>query len=89
MKIPLDPEQVPEWYDLGLRMVSISHYGTSAYCHGTGMVGGGAVPDQGCARAACGTSASAIETINTVTRSIFLSPGCEFGDRSHGVGGES
>ena len=30
----LDPNQVPEWYDLGLRMVSISHYGTSAYSHG-------------------------------------------------------
>lgn len=36
----LDPEQVAEWYDLGLRMVSISHYGTSAYCHGTGTEGG-------------------------------------------------
>jgi len=36
----LDPDQVPEWYDLGLRMVSISHYGTSAYSHGTGTEGG-------------------------------------------------
>ena len=36
----LDPNQVPEWYDLGLRMVSISHYGTSAYSHGTGTEGG-------------------------------------------------
>ena len=36
----LDPAQVPEWYDLGLRMVSISHYGTSAYSHGTGTEGG-------------------------------------------------
>ena len=36
----LDPDQVAEWYDLGLRMVSISHYGTSAYCHGTGTEGG-------------------------------------------------
>ena len=36
----LDPDQVPEWHDLGLRMVSISHYGTSAYCHGTGTEGG-------------------------------------------------
>lgn len=36
----LDPEQVEEWYDLGLRMVSISHYGTSSYCHGTGTEGG-------------------------------------------------
>ncbi|MDA0745265.1 MAG: membrane dipeptidase [bacterium] len=36
----LDPDQVPEWYDLGLRMVSISHYGVSSYCHGTGTEGG-------------------------------------------------
>ncbi|MDP6779019.1 MAG: membrane dipeptidase [Candidatus Latescibacteria bacterium] len=36
----LGPDQVPEWYDLGLRMVSISHYGTSAYSHGTGTEGG-------------------------------------------------
>lgn len=36
----LDPEQVPFWYELGLRIVSISHYGTSSYCHGTGTEGG-------------------------------------------------
>jgi membrane dipeptidase len=36
----LDPDQVPEWYDMGLRIVSISHYGTSSYCHGTGTEGG-------------------------------------------------
>ena len=36
----LDPEQVPYWYDLGLRLVSISHYGVSSYCHGTGTEGG-------------------------------------------------
>ena len=36
----LDPSQVPEWYDLGLRIVSISHYGVSSYCHGTGTEGG-------------------------------------------------
>ena len=36
----LDPEQVPEWYALGLRMVSISHYGTSTYSNGTGTEGG-------------------------------------------------
>ncbi len=36
----MDPGQVPEWYDLGLRMASISHYGTSAYSHGTGTEGG-------------------------------------------------
>ena len=36
----LGPDQVPEWYELGLRMVSISHYGTSTYSHGTGTEGG-------------------------------------------------
>ena len=36
----LDPGQVPEWHDLGLRMASIAHYGTSAYSHGTGTEGG-------------------------------------------------
>jgi membrane dipeptidase len=36
----LNPEQASEWYELGLRMASISHYGTSAYSHGTGTEGG-------------------------------------------------
>lgn len=36
----LDPDQVPEWYDLGLRLVSLSHYGISSYSHGTGTEGG-------------------------------------------------
>lgn len=36
----LGPEQVPEWHRAGLRMVSISHYGTSSYAHGTGTEGG-------------------------------------------------
>lgn len=36
----LGPDNVQEWHDLGLRVVSISHYGTSAYSHGTGTEGG-------------------------------------------------
>jgi membrane dipeptidase len=36
----LDPDQVPEWHSLGLRMVSLSHYGTSTYSHGTATEGG-------------------------------------------------
>jgi membrane dipeptidase len=36
----LSPDQVPEWHGLGLRMVSISHYGVSTYSHGTGTEGG-------------------------------------------------
>ena len=30
------PEQVHEWYENGLRVVSLSHYGVSRYSHGTG-----------------------------------------------------
>jgi membrane dipeptidase len=36
----LDPDNVEEWRQRGLRLVSISHYGTGAYCHGTGTEGG-------------------------------------------------
>jgi membrane dipeptidase len=36
----MDPGQVEEWRKLGLRMASISHYGTGAYAHGTGTQGG-------------------------------------------------
>jgi len=36
----ISPDQVGEWWDDGLRMVSLCHYGVSAYSHGTGMPGG-------------------------------------------------
>ena len=36
----LGPDQVSEWRELGLRLVSISHYGTSTYSHGTGTESG-------------------------------------------------
>ncbi len=36
----LGPDQVEEWRDLGLRMVSLSHYGSGHYAHGTGTEGG-------------------------------------------------
>ena len=39
------PEQVHEWWGDGLRVVSLSHYGVSAYSHGTGTgVSGGLFP---------------------------------------------
>jgi len=39
------PEQVHEWWQSGLRVVSLSHYGVSAYSHGTGTgVSGGLFP---------------------------------------------
>ena len=34
------PEQVHSWYADGLRQISLSHYGVSAYAHGTGTEGG-------------------------------------------------
>lgn len=36
----LDPSQVQEWYDAGLRIVGPAHYGPNEYCHGTGCEGG-------------------------------------------------
>ncbi|MBI2503295.1 MAG: membrane dipeptidase, partial [Candidatus Latescibacteria bacterium] len=36
----LGPDNVQEWHDLGLRVVSISHYGVSTYAHGTSTEGG-------------------------------------------------
>jgi membrane dipeptidase len=36
----VDPEQVTSWWDDGLRVVSLSHYGFSAYAHGHDMEGG-------------------------------------------------
>jgi membrane dipeptidase len=34
------PEQVHEWWQVGLRVVSLSHYGVSTYSHGTSTHGG-------------------------------------------------
>lgn len=36
----VSPEQAEEWWDDGLRVVGLSHYGLSAYAHGTGGSGG-------------------------------------------------
>jgi membrane dipeptidase len=36
----LSPEQVEEWYQLGLRIIGPAHYGVSPYAHGTGTEGG-------------------------------------------------
>ncbi len=41
----LSPGQVSEWYEDGLRVVSLTHYGVSAYAHGTGTgTSGGLFP---------------------------------------------
>ena len=32
----LDPRHVHDWWNDGVRVVSLSHYGVSTYCHGTG-----------------------------------------------------
>ena len=36
----VSPEQVPEWWEEGLRIVSLCHYGVSSYSHGTQATGG-------------------------------------------------
>jgi membrane dipeptidase len=36
----LSPEQVDEWWEDGLRVVGLAHYGVSAYAHGTATPGG-------------------------------------------------
>lgn len=36
----LSPDHVSRWWDRGLRVVSLSHYGRSTYAHGTGTEGG-------------------------------------------------
>ncbi|MBT5534191.1 peptidase M19 [Candidatus Poribacteria bacterium] len=36
----VSPDQVGSWWDDGLRVVGLSHYGVSAYAHGTGTEGG-------------------------------------------------
>jgi len=34
------PEQVADWWEDGLRVISLTHYGVSSYAHGTGTAGG-------------------------------------------------
>lgn len=36
----LRPDQVEEWWNLGLRIIGPAHYGLSPYAHGTGTLGG-------------------------------------------------
>ncbi len=36
----LYPEQIPHWYELGLRILGPAHYGENPYCFGTGSTGG-------------------------------------------------
>ena len=39
------PQQVHEWFEAGLRVISLSHYGVSRYSHGTGTgTNGGLMP---------------------------------------------
>ena len=41
----LQVDQVHQWWDRGLRVMSLSHYGMSTYCHGTGTgISGGLLP---------------------------------------------
>jgi membrane dipeptidase len=36
----VSPDQIPEWFAAGLRIVGPTHYGVSTYAHGTGTEGG-------------------------------------------------
>lgn len=36
----VSPSQVPQWWEDGLRVVGMAHYGPSAYAHGTASTGG-------------------------------------------------
>ncbi len=36
----LDPEQIGDWFNAGLRLLGPAHYGPSPYCFGTGSEGG-------------------------------------------------
>jgi len=36
----MNPEQLKSWWEDGLRVVSLSHYGVNTYAHGTGTKGG-------------------------------------------------
>lgn len=36
----LSPDHTEDWYQAGLRVVGLAHYGPSAYAHGTGCEGG-------------------------------------------------
>jgi membrane dipeptidase len=36
----LEPDQVAEWWEAGLRIIGPAHYGPSPYAHGTGTEGG-------------------------------------------------
>ena len=44
------PDQVHEWWDDGVRVVSLTHYGPSTYAWGTGTEGGLKEPPQACSR---------------------------------------
>ena len=50
------PDQVHEWFESGVRVVSLTHYGPSTYAHGTGSEGGLFAPARGLLRemSACG-----------------------------------
>lgn len=40
----LDPEDAERWWELGLRVVGLAHYGAGVYAHGTGSTSGGLTP---------------------------------------------
>jgi membrane dipeptidase len=66
----LHPEQVQEWWDLGLRIIGPAHYGPSPYARGHDMVGG--LFDEGPALL------RAMERVGIILDVTHLSDGCFF-----------
>jgi membrane dipeptidase len=66
----VSPEQVESWWEDGLRIVSLSHYGVSTYAHGTGTVGG--LTDRGPALLrALDAAGMILDLTHTVDQSFF------------------
>ena len=65
------PEQVHRWWNRGLRVISLSHYGVSTYSHGTGTgTDGGPVPAGAGPAAGDGRVGMILDVTHTSDRSV-------------------
>jgi membrane dipeptidase len=65
------PEQVHQWYDDGLRVISLSHYGVSYYSHGTGTgTSGGLTPEAKPLLKAMGELGMILDVTHTADQSV-------------------
>lgn len=74
----VEPEQARLWWDDGLRMLGLAHYGPSAYAHGTGSAG--PLTEQGRALLAVMDDVGMIQDVSHLTDVSFH----EALDRFHG-----